>query len=336
MILVTGASGHIGNVLVRTLVDLGRPVRALVRSGDRPPALTGIDIEVAPGDILDIKTLRSALEGVDVVYHLAARISIAPASEADLEQVNVQGTRNVLDAARTSGVSRLVFASSVYAMRLPAEGVVDEDCPFDPSAARGPYDRSKALASLEVLEAARRGQDVVIASPTAVVGPFDFRASEAGRGIRMNLSPGIKFFVDGGYDFVDVRDVAQGLILAAERGKPGHNYILGGNYLTIQEVARAVWGAVGGWHFGVRMPDWAADLAASFAPIFSDSPLVTSYSLSAIRSNSNISHRKAEQDLGYHPRPACQAVVDAARWWISEQNGTPFFEMTSGIASRRS
>lgn len=316
MILVTGATGHIGNVLTRQLLASGAKVRALVRQQVVPAALEGLDVELVRGDVLDRAALQRALEGVDRVYHLAARVSILPGPDPETERVNLEGTRNVLEAVRASGVRRLVYASSIYAMRVPESGPIDERCPFDPLHARGAYDRSKAAASLAVLQAAAAGLDAVLVCPTAVTGPFDFQRSEAGRGILYNLTPGIKFLVDGGYDFVDVRDVARGMLLAGEKGRRGETYILGGDYLTVNQVSETIWQTAGGWHTGVPLPGWVADLAGELLPLFNDDPIVTPYSLQAIRSNGNISHAKAEAELGYHPRPARQAIHDATAWWL--------------------
>jgi dihydroflavonol-4-reductase len=313
--LVTGATGHIGNVLVRQLLEGGHRLRALVRPGKIPLALQGLEVEIFPGDILDADSLVRAMDGVEVVFHLAARISLASGPDPQTEDINLQGTRNVLAALRTAHVRRLVYASSIYALQVPACGVVDESLPFDPQHARGSYDRSKAAASLEVQNAAAAGLDAVIVCPTAVTGPFDFQVSETGRGILYNLTPGLKFYVDGAYDFVDVRDVARGLVLAAQKGSSGENYILGGDRLTVREVSECIWQAASGWHAGIWLPDWVADLAAKLLPELVADPIVTPYSLSALRSNSNISHARAMQELGFHPRPARQAILDAVRWW---------------------
>ncbi len=322
MQLVTGATGHIGNVLVRQLLEGGQSLRALVRPGKIPIALEGLDVEIAPGDVLDADSLVRAMEGVEVVYHLAAKISLASGPDSETERVNLEGTRNVLAAAGATGVRRLVYASSVYALRLPETGTVDESLPFDPAQARGAYDRSKAAASLEVQNAAAAGLEAVIVCPTAVAGPYDFQVSEAGGGILYNMRPGFKFTVDGAYDFVDVRDVAHGFILAAERGRSGETYIFGSSRLTVREVAECIWEAAGGWHVGFRLPDWVADLAADVLPLFVDDPLVTPYSLEAVRSNSLVSHDKAMRELGFCPRPARQAILEAVRWW-QERLGLP-------------
>lgn len=323
MNLVTGATGHIGNVLVRQLLARGEQVRALVRPARPLTALEGLNIELMYGDVLDSDTLAQAVEGVDVVYHFAARVSLTAWPDSLTERVNLEGTRNLLAACRMvwgkEGKGRLVYASSVYALRVPSEGVIDESLPFDPQAARGEYDRSKAAASLEVERAAADWLDAVIVCPTAVVGPYDFHESEAGRGIRYAMRPGIKFYVDGAYDFVDVRDVARGCILAAERGRRGEKYILGGERLSVRAAMETAARAAGVPLWLVRVPDWLADVAAELLPAFSERPLVTPYSLAAVRSNSHISHARAEGELGFRPRPARQAIVDAVLWQQSRE-----------------
>jgi dihydroflavonol-4-reductase len=313
--LVTGATGHIGNVLVRQLLERGQHIRALIRPGKIPLALQGLDVELVSGDILDADSLVCAMQGIDIVYHLAAKISLKPGPDPQTEITNLEGTRNVLAAVKTTEVRRLVYASSIYALRVPERGVVDESLPFDPAHARGAYDRSKAAASLEVLRAVAEGLDAVIVCPTAVAGPFDFQISETGHGILYNKPAGIKFYVDGAYDFVDVRDVATGLMLAAEKGASGEAYILGGDRLTVREVSECVWQAAGGWHRGFWLPKWLADLAAATLPLLVRNPLVTPYSLAAVRSNSIISHEKAVNKLGFRPRPARESLLDAVRWW---------------------
>jgi dihydroflavonol-4-reductase len=319
MILVTGATGHIGNVLVRALLARGKTVRALVRPGRVPESLAGLEVEFARGDVLDRDSLRQAVRGAELVYHLAARISLLPGPDPETERVNLEGTRNLLAVLPGSGVRRLVFASSIYALRPPSGGrPLDESCPFDPGRARGAYDRSKAQASLEVQAAAGRGLDAVLVCPTAVIGPCDFQGSDAGRGIRYNLRPGLNFYVDGAYDFVDVRDVADGFIRAAEKGRPGAVYILGGERLTVRQVAEIVWEASGTPHLGIKVPARLARLAARLLPtvarLTAKPPLFTPYALEALGSNSFVRHDRAEAELGYHTRPARQAVLDAVRW----------------------
>ncbi len=323
MILITGATGHIGNVLVRELLRQGAGVRALVRPGKIPLSLSGLEVEIVEGDILDPESLNRAMRGMEFVYHLAARISILPGADPELERVNLEGTRNVLAASIRAGIRRLVFASSIYALRPPVRGAIDETCVFDPQTARGAYDRSKALASLEVIKAVHRGLDAVIVCPTAVVGPYDFQGSDAGHGIRYNMQPGFKFYVDGAYDFVDVRDVADGFIRAAHKGQKGAVYILGGERLSVQQVADAVWKTAGNRVMGFRLPIQLAYLAAECMPLYhwitGRRPIFTRYSLEALSSNSFITHERAARELGYAPHPARRAIQDAVRWYETMQ-----------------
>jgi dihydroflavonol-4-reductase len=325
MILVTGATGHIGNVLVRELLRGGERPRVLVRPGKLPPALAGLDVEISPGDILDQDSLNRAVQGVRLVYHLAARISLASGPDPETERVNLEGTRNVIAAIRRSGAARLVYASSIYALRKPPDGTtIDETQPFEALLCQGAYDHSKALASLAVQEAVAQGLDAVIVCPTAVTGPYDFHCSEAGRAIRLYMRPGLKFYVQGAYDFIDVRDAAQGFILAAEKGRGGETYILGGDRMTIRDMARIVEEAAGGWHAGLEVPLWLAYWVADLMPFLNEmtgtQPLFTHYSLDAVGSNSFVSHAKASRELGLQPRPARQALLDAVRWFQHGQD----------------
>ncbi|HTX92215.1 MAG TPA: NAD-dependent epimerase/dehydratase family protein [Anaerolineales bacterium] len=319
MNLVTGATGHIGNVLVRELLGRGERVRVLVRPGRMHRALRGLDVEIAPGDVLDTASLKRATRDIQVVYHLAARISLETGPDPETEQVNHRGTLNVIEAARHSNIRRLVYASSIYALHKPPDGVpIDEGQPFDALNCQGAYDCSKARASLAVQRAVADGLDAVIVCPTAVTGPYDFHDSEAGRAIRLYMRPGMRFYIDGGYDFIDVRDAAQGFILAAEKGRSGETYILSGDRMTVRDVARTVWAATGRGSAGLHIPLGLAYMAADVLPFICEltggRPFFTRYSLDAICSNSHISHAKASRELGFEPRPARQAVLDAVGW----------------------
>ena len=319
MILVTGATGHIGNVLVRALLAGGQPVRVLVRPGRIPPALAGLDVDIMPGDVLDVDSLERAMPGVSLVYHLAARISLSSGPDPETERVNLAGTQNVIAAVRRSGTARLVYASSVYALRKPPDGaLIDESQPFDALQCLGAYDRSKARASLAVQAAVADGLDAVIVCPTAVTGPYDYHGSETGRAILLYMQPGLKFTVKGAYDFIDVRDAARGFILAAGQGRRGETYILSGDRLTVREVAPTLWQAASGWHASLEVPLWLAYWVAGLMPFYAEltgtQPIFTRYSLDAIGSNSHFSHARASRELGFQPRPARQAVLDAARW----------------------
>lgn len=330
MNLVTGATGHIGNVLVRHLLSRGERVRAMLMPGEDPSPLDGLEVEQVEADVLDYQSLLGALREVDVVYHLAGIISILPGRNHLVDAVNVIGTRNVLQAARLSGVNRLVYTSSIHALtRMPHGITIDETVPFDPYHAISAYDHSKAQASLEVLKAVQAGLDAVIACPTGVIGPYDYRGSEMGQLILDCVKQKPMFYVDGAYDFVDVRDVAQGLALAAERGQTGESYILSGERLSVIGMIKTVQDIIGKQLLTMKIPMRLARFATRFTPLYYHiarvKPRFTSYSLDTIISNSVISHAKARRELGYTPRPLRESLVDTVRWFlqqISNQTGS--------------
>lgn len=324
MILVTGATGHIGNVLVRELVSRGEKVRAFLLRGEDASPLEGLAVERVEGNVLEPSSLRGAMEGVHTVFHLAGIITILPGKNDWVHQVNVEGTRNVIRACRESGVKRLVYTSSIHAIRREAAGVIDESVPFDPDNAVGIYDRSKAHASLAVLKAVEEnGLDAVIVCPTGVIGPYDFLYSEMGAVIRDILHKKLPFLVKGAYDFVDVRDVAVGHILAAEKGRCGQVYILSGERITVEEVVQVVEKNTGQHPPHIQIPFGLARFAARFTPLYyrisKKKPRFTSYSLETLVSNSNIRCEKARRELGFSPRSLQESIRDTVEWFVERQ-----------------
>jgi dihydroflavonol-4-reductase len=260
------------------------------------------------------------MQDVSLVYHLAARISLKDGPDPETVRVNLDGTQNVIAAMRRASAARLVYASSVYALQKAANGApINELQPFDALQCQGAYDGSKARASLAVQGAVLDGLDAVIVCPTAVTGPYDFHNSDTGRAIRLYMQPGLKFTVKGAYDFIDVRDAAHGFILAAEKGRRGETYILSGERLAVRDVARMIWQETHGWHANLEVPLWLAYWIAGLMPFYAEltgsEPVFTRYSLDAICSNSHFSHAKTSRELGFQPRPARQAVLDAVRWF---------------------
>ena len=320
MILVTGASGHIGNVLVRELVEQGELVRALVLPDEKLRSLQGLPVEIARGDVLEPAMLEAAMQGVDLVFHLAGMISIMPGQDERVWQVNVEGTRNVLQAAREAGVRRIVHTSSIHALeRAPADVMMDERLSFDPRNPVGMYDRSKAEASLLVLEAVREGLDAVVVCPTGVIGPYDFLGSEMGALILGWLRKGVSLLIDGAYDFVDVRDVAHGMILAAQKGKAGQVYILSGEQVRLprlQEIVREISGIPSRM---MKIPAGLALFCAHFTPWYyrlsKTKPRFTRYSVVTVMGNSNISSERARSELGYRARSISESVADTVAWF---------------------
>jgi dihydroflavonol-4-reductase len=318
--LVTGATGHIGNVLVRKLLAAGEKVRVLIFPGEDTLPLRDLLLEMVTGDVLDPASLRNAMQGVTRVFHLAGIVSILPGRNRLVHRVNVDGTKNIIAEARQAGVRRLIYTSSIHAIRrAPAGTPIDERQPFDPRTAEGEYDRSKAEASLAVLDAARRGLDTVIVCPTGVIGPNDYRRSEIGQLILDCVEQKPQFYVDGAYDFVDVRDVADGMIRAAERGRSGEIYILSGEKLSVRRIIDTLWDLTGRRFARIYIPFSVARFAARFTPLLyvhrKIKPRFTTYSLDTLRSNSDISHAKATAELGYRPRSLTETIADTVDWF---------------------
>ena len=320
MEVVTGAAGYIGNVLIRELLWRGKEVRAFVRCTSDVSSLEGLEVEKVIGDIHDLDSLTNAFRGADIVYHLAGIISIMPGNRALIHNINLEGTRNVITACLKCGVKRLVYTSSIHALKEPPMGtIIDESMPFDPNCNRGEYDRSKALASLEVIEAAKDGLDSVVVCPTGVVGPYDFRGSLITRTFIDFARGKMKITTNGAYDFVDVRDVAIGHIQAAERGKTGQYYILSGQRVTMNEMMSMLNEVSGIQPPKYKVPTWLVKTAGIFTPVYyklaNKTPRFTYYSVNTLLSNSYISHEKASRELGYNPRPIKKSIEDTFKWF---------------------
>ena len=229
IVAVTGATGHIGVNLVRALLKEKRQVRALVHSNRQ--GLDGLDVELVQGDVGDPYSLYRAFAGADVVYHLAAIISLSMNDWPAVEAVNVIGTRNVVEACLKCGVRRLVHFSSVHALvQEPFHIPVDELRPLVDNQGCPPYDRSKAAGEREVRQGIEQGLDAVILNPTAVIGPYDYRLSHFGEALLAMARGKLPALVQGGFNWVDVRDVVAGAISAEERAPIGAKYLFSGNY----------------------------------------------------------------------------------------------------------
>ena len=322
MWLVTGATGHIGNVLVRKLSDRGEKVRALILPGESRESISGLKVEAFEGDILNMDSVFESMQGIKGIFHLAGVISIMPGQNPFVRKVNVEGTKNILRAAAEKRI-KLIYTSSIHAIQRVEEGVIDESVPYDMNNPYGAYDRSKAEATLEVLNAARSGLEAVVACPTGVIGPYDFRGSMMGAVIHGAAVAKPTLYVDGAYDFVDVRDVADGLIAAAEHGKRGESYILSGQKITVRYLLETVREITGRHFFQMKIPFDLAKFAAIFTPMYyrfaNETPRFTPYSLEVLQSNSNISHAKATRELGYKPRPIFDSIRDAVKWFLERR-----------------
>jgi dihydroflavonol-4-reductase len=317
-VAVTGAAGHVGANLIRALLAQGRPTRALVHVGRQ--AVEGLEVEVVEGDVCNLKSLVDAFYGAEVVYHLAAHISILKDEWPLLESVNIIGTRNVVEACLRCGVGRLVHFSSIHTITQAIMGIpVDESHPLVESQHYPPYDRSKAAAEKEVRKGIEKGLDSIIISPTAIIGPHDYRLSHFGEALLRMANGRLPALVTGGFDWVDARDVVQGAMRAEERAPTGAKYILSGHWVSLREVAMLVEQVTGVPAPSFVCPMWLARIGTpaitAFDRLSGRRPLYTSVSLQALRGHRNISHQKATQELDYQPRPFRETLIDTLRWF---------------------
>jgi dihydroflavonol-4-reductase len=318
IVTVTGPAGHVGANLVRALLARGHHVRVLVHH-DRQ-ALEGLEVEIIAGDVSDQASLHRAFVGADLVYHAAAQISISMSGWKQLEAVNVFGTRNVIDACMQNGVRRLVHFSSVDALEhRPFSKPVDEARPLIESRRYPPYARSKAAADEQVRAALERGLDAIILYPSAIVGPNDYRLGFSNAGLLAICSGRLWALIEGGFDWVDVRDVVEGAVQAAIHAPSGSRYILSGQWASLHDLAQ-----LANEINGVRVPRfvfpmWLARIGAPFATAVShlngSRPLFTPAALKPLCGSRRISHEHATREFGYHPRPLKETIADTLQWF---------------------
>jgi dihydroflavonol-4-reductase len=320
-VLVTGAAGHVGVTLVRLLASRGYKVRTLIHKHPLPP--DGENILPVRGDVCDIDSLYPAFDGIDTVFHLAGRISIGGEKYEALEKINVSGTRNVVAACLKTGVRRLVHFSSIHALvQEPWSTPVDELRPLVSGKNHPCYDRSKAAGELEIRQGMARGINAVIVSPTAILGPNDYLSSFFGKAFLGMANGRLPALVSGGFDWVDVRDVAEGALLAADKAPPGAKYMLSGHFATVQELAQMISEFTGAGCPRFVCPMWLASGAAPFAEAYAGlakkAPIFTRDSMRALRGcNRRISHEKASRDLGYTSRPLRETIKDTLEWYAA-------------------
>jgi len=321
--LVTGASGFVGAALARTLLAAGWQVRALVRAGSDRRNLQALTLETVIGDLTDPPSLRRAVEGCDAVFHAAADYRLWVPNPQSMYYVNVDGTRNLLDAAHRAGVARIVYTSSVACVGLPADGGPGtEQTPVSLADMVGHYKRSKFLAEQVALEAAARGVPVVIVNPAAPVGPRDLKPTPTGQMVLDAALGRTPAYVDTGLNVVHVDDVAVGHVLAFHHGRVGERYILGGENLPLRTILVEITGLAGRAPPRLRLPHSVvlpiAYVAEGLARLRGKPTRVTVDSVRMARKRMYFSSEKAERELGYRFRPARLAFEDALGWFREE------------------
>jgi dihydroflavonol-4-reductase len=318
--LVTGATGFVGAAVARALLGAQWQVRVLARRGSDRRNLRGLDVEVAQGDLNDLQSLQRAALSCAALFHVAADYRLGARDPAQLYLTNVEGTRNVLNAAQRAGVQRMVYTSSVATIGIPADGTPgDERSANSLKNMIGHYKRSKYLAEEVVREAAQSGISVVIVSPSTPVGPGDVKPTPTGQLVLDAAAGRMPAYVDTGLNIVHVDDVAAGHLLAYERGKAGERYILGGEDMSLREILELIAGLERRSPPRVRLPYGVvlpiAYLAEGFARLSGRSGRITLEGVRMSRKRMFFSSAKATRELGYRWRPPVQAFEDAIRWF---------------------
>lgn len=318
--LITGANGHLGGTLIRALRGKDCQVRGLLLPGEQ--AKDHANVSYAHGDITLPETLEPFFEGIEpgetIVIHTAGIVDISQNVYPLMYNVNVNGTKNMLALCKARGVRRMVYVSSVHAIPEGEElGVITEADHFSPDAVVGGYAKTKAEATQAVLEAAGEGQDVVVVHPSGILGPYDQAGNHMVQLVKDYMRGKLPACVRGGYDFVDVRDVAQGCLLAAEKGKAGSCYILSNRHYEAKDILAMVRNVHGGRRLPV-LPLWVAKtvtpLLTAWARLTKQRPLFTKYSLHTLNTNDRFSHDKATAELRYQPRDLRQTIADTVAW----------------------
>ncbi len=322
--LITGAAGHLGAVITQQLIEDGKSVRALVLIGEKNLPERA---EIFFGDTRNKESLRPCFENLGgrqlVVIHCAAIVSIASKFNQAVYDVNVTGTKNITDLCAEYSAAKLVYVSSVHAIAEASRGtVIRETKQFSPDKVVGLYAKTKAEATAYVLEAAEKGLNACVVHPSGITGPYD-----RGRGHLTTLvidycTRKLSAGVGGGYDFVDVRDVSEGVIKACEKGRQGECYILSNKFFKIRKILNILHDITGKRKIKVFLPLWfvraTAPLAERYYEILRETPLFTPYSIYTLNSNALFSNEKARDELGYTTRDMRNTLEDTVSWLKSQ------------------
>jgi dihydroflavonol-4-reductase len=334
MILVTGASGFVGNHVVRALIKRGDAVRILVRKSSNLSYVSDLKLEKAVGDLRDKSSLEAAVKGCTELYHVAADYRFDVSDPDDVYKSNVEGTRNLLEAAGHANVRRIVYTSTVGCIGFVPSGDADENSPVSIDMMVGTYKRTKFQAELVALELAKRGLPIVIVNPTAPVGELDSKPTPTGEMTVRFLQGKMPAVIDTGLNLIDVRDCALGHLLAAEKGRIGERYILGCRNMTLKEIAQTLGKVSGLPGDKPRMPYAVAYMAAwfntKFSLLFGKTPSISLEGVRMAKKKMWVKCDKAVRELGLPQTPPEEALARAVRWYW-DNNYAPMPKGTTAV-----
>ncbi|WP_085834067.1 NAD-dependent epimerase/dehydratase family protein [Clostridium merdae] len=324
--IVTGAAGHLGSYVVKLLLERGMEVRALLLPNESIPSFIEENrslLQEYTGNVCNFASLPPLFEGNGmnefIVIHCAGIVSITQKEDRRVYDVNVSGTKNIIDACRQYAVKRLVYISSVHAIPSLPHGKIMREIPsFSPDAVPGYYDKTKAIATQMVLDAAIKGLDAVVIHPSGIIGPYGLPTGNMAQMFMLYMRGKLPAAVQGGFDFVDVRDVANGVISAATNGESGECYILSNRFIHLREMFDTLAKVSGRSRLKMNLPICLAKATAPFMELYyrlaGKTPLFTRYSLRTLSENAMYSHEKASNKLGYQTRPIIETITDTVTW----------------------
>lgn len=319
--IVLGGTGHLGNVLIKTLLEQNKKVKAIVLEHENLEPLKDLDIEIVYGNILDKNFLLKEIEKDAFVYHLAGIVDIGSANKNMMYEVNVEGTKNVIDTCIEIGVKRLLYTSSVHTIEVKRKDstLLEEPTSFNYKKVKGTYAKTKTIATKYLFDKIKeKNLDAVVVYPSGIIGPFDYKLSNFGQLIYNYMNGKIKARVKGSYNFVDVRDVSLGITSAMEKGISGEGYLLSGEIVSVNALFNIL-----EKYTNIKKPPklemWFLKPLSIFAELYykirHEKPIFSPYSLYTLECNSNFSNKKAKEQLGFKTRPIEDSIKDALVWF---------------------
>ncbi len=321
---VTGATGHLGNVVVKYLLKQGHKVRALILPNEDISPIKGLDLDMVYGDVRDKRFLEQNIHDDEIVIHMAGIIDVSSKKNDLLLDVNVNGTKNIADVCLAKHL-RLVYTSSVHT--IPAkendEQLLSEPTEFNPDNIVGAYAKSKTIATGYVFEKCKEGLNVVVVYPSGIIGPCDYKISDIGQVILDHINGKLLAYVKGGYNFVDVRDVAKGVINASQIGVAGEGYILSGNMCSVKHLLEIINQKIGRKKMPPKLALWFvrgfAALSEFYYKVRGKKPSFSAYSLQTLNVNCNFDNSKAKKALNFVTRDTKQSIEDAVDWFYKNK-----------------
>lgn len=318
--LVTGAAGHLGQALSIKLLEQGEDVNVFVLPSEKN---IPENVKVFWGDICNRESIKSCFEKLNpektIVIHCAGIVSISSKLDSKMYDVNVDGTKNIVDLCKAFKMSKLVYVSSVHAIEEKSKGmVISETKEFSPDKVVGSYAKTKAEATAYVLEAAKEDLNACVVHPSGIIGPYDYGNGHMTTMVIEYCRRKLRVSVEGGYDFVDVRDVAKGIISACKKGRRGECYILSNQYYSVSELLDLLYEITKIHKVKLKIPLWVIKVIAPLSEIYckfhNRTPLFTPYSIYTLSSNGHFSHQKATRELEYETRSMKDTLSDTIEW----------------------